>query len=127
MKLKYKKQELMITETKNPTILKYHFQKLYYAILIRGCNRYSSIGNKQRIDVVMLNDQLKILSFKKEMHENTIFQNEEATNTLLLPLNALKELEINTTIKLDNKKEKNIIGRLKYENKKEKIEKEKKK
>lgn len=123
MKLKYKNQELMITETKNPTILKYHFQKLYYAILIRGCNRYSSIGNKQRIDVAMLDDKLNILSFKKEMHENTVFQNEEATNVILLPLNSLEDLEVNTSMKIEQKGTKKTIGRLKYERKKENIKK----
>ena len=77
MRLKYKEQEIMVTETKNPSILRYHFQKLYYAIIIQDCNRYSSIGNKQRIDVIMTDDNLKILSFKRNMHENTVVQNLE--------------------------------------------------
>lgn len=110
MKLKYKDQEIMITETKNPTLLKYHFQKLYYAILIKDCNRYSSVGNKQRIDVIMTDENLTILSFKKEMHENTVFQNEKATHTILLPLNTFNELEINTKIKIEDKKQKEKLG-----------------
>lgn len=94
MKLKYKNQSIEVTTTKNKTILKYHFQKLYYAIIIKDCNRYSSIANKQRIDVIMTDDKLKILSYKKEMHENTVFENIDATTTILLPLNSISNLEI---------------------------------
>lgn len=93
MKLKYKEEIIDVTITRNPTILKYHFQKLYYAIIIKNCNHYSSIANKQRIDVVMTDDNLTILSFKLEMHENTVFANENATNTILLPLNSIHNLE----------------------------------
>lgn len=94
MKLKYKNNSIETTTTTNPTILKYHFQKLYYAIIIKNCNHYSSIANKQRIDVVMTDNNLKILSVKKEMHENTVFKNEEATTTILLPLNCYENLTI---------------------------------
>ena len=94
MKLKYKNETIDVTTTKNQTILKYHFQKLYYAIIIKDCNRYSSIANKQRIDVVMTDDSLKILSYKKEMHENTVFSNENATTTILLPLGIISDLEV---------------------------------
>lgn len=93
MKLEYDKKSIMVTTTTNQTILKYHFQKLYYAIIINNCNRYSSIANKQRIDVVMTDDNLKILSIKREMHENTVFQNELATKTILLPLNYFENLK----------------------------------
>ncbi len=100
MKLKYKEKNLMATETKNPQIIKYHFQKLYYAIIIKNCNRYSSIANKQRIDVVMTTDDLTILSIKREMHENTVFETKEATTTILLPLNYFEQLEVNTKFEL---------------------------
>lgn len=93
MKLKYQNHSLDVTTTMNQTILKYHFQKLYYAVIIKNCNRYSSIGNKQRIDVAMVDDNLKILSYKREMHENTVFANEKATATILLPLNSIINLE----------------------------------
>lgn len=123
MRLKYKDQEVMVTETRNSSILRYHFQKLYYAIIIRDCNEYNSVGNKQRIDVIMTDDNLKILSFKREMHENTIVQNEEATTTILLPLNSFENLEIGTVLKIENKKEMNPKDRyrLKYEKKKDKV------
>ena len=95
----------MGTETTNKTILKYHFQKLYYAIMIRNCNRYSSIANKQRIDVVLTDDDLNILSIKKEMHENTFCENKQATTTILMPLNYFSDLKIGTKFKIekDNK------------------------
>lgn len=90
----------MVTQTKNKDILKYHFQKLYYGIIIYNCNRYSSIANKQRIDIVMTDDDLKIVSLKKEMHENTFYENKKATTTILLPLNSFSNLEENTYFEL---------------------------
>lgn len=103
MQLKYQNKSINVTTTTNKTILKFHFQKLYYAIMIKDCNRYSSIGNKQRVDVVMTDDNLTILSIKKEMHENTVFATEEATTTILLPPNSFPNLEIGQTFKLDSK------------------------
>lgn len=94
MKLEYENNEIMITSTTNPNLLKYHFQKLYYAIMIKKCNRYSSISNKQRIDVVMTDDNLKILYIKRNMHENTFIEEKNATNTILLPLGTFKNLKI---------------------------------
>ena len=85
MKLKYKNEAIDVTTTTNKTILKYRFQKLYYAIIIKNCNRYSSIANKQRIDVVMTDNNLTILSIKLDMHENTFLENIDATTTILLP------------------------------------------
>ena len=101
MKLKYKETKIDVTTTTNPNLLKYRFQKLYYAIIIKNCNRYSSIANKQRIDVVMTDDNLSILSIKREMHENTFFENEEATTCILLPLNSIPNLEIGEKFTLE--------------------------
>ena len=101
MNLIYKDSSVMATITTNKNILKYHFQKLYYAIIIKNCNRYSSIANKQRIDVVMTDDKFNILSFKRQMHENTFYENKKATTTILLPLNCFENIEINTTFKLE--------------------------
>ena len=94
MKLKYKNEIIDVTKTANKTILKYRFQKLYYAIIIENCNRYSSIANKQRIDIAMTDDDLTILSYKRDMHENTFFENTDATTTILLPLNSITNLEV---------------------------------
>ena len=94
MKLKYKNEIIDVTTTTNKAILKYRFQKLYYAIIIKDCNRYSSIANKQRIDVVMTDDNLTIFSIKTEMHENTFIENINATTTILLPLGSIPNLEI---------------------------------
>ena len=94
MKLKYDNEILDVTTTTNKTIIKYKIQKLYYAIIIKDCNRYSSIANKQRVDVVMTDDNLKILAFKLDMHENTFFETKEATTTILLPKGSIKTLEI---------------------------------
>lgn len=101
MQLKYKDKTINVTTTHNPKIIKYRFQKLYYAIIIQNCNRYSSIANKQRIDVVLTDKDLNILSIKKEMHENTVFENQQATTTILLPVNYFKNLEENTQFTLE--------------------------
>lgn len=100
MKLVYKDKEIMVTTTNNPLIMRYRFQKLYYAIIINDCNRYSSIASKQRTDIVMTDDNLNILSFKFEMHENTVYENKKATKTILLPLNTFSNLEIKTNFTL---------------------------
>lgn len=94
MKLKYKNKIVDVTTTTNKNIIKYKFQTLYYAIIIKNCNRYSSIANKQRVAVVMTDDNLKILSFKREMHENTFFEDKSATTAILLPLKAFSNLEV---------------------------------
>ncbi len=94
MKLVYKKNEISVTNTNNTTILRYKIQKIYYAIIINNCNKYSSIASKQRVDVVMTDDNLKIISIKREMHENTVYENNKATKTILLPLNTFPDLEI---------------------------------
>ena len=94
MNLKYQEKSINATTTTNPTILKYRFQKLYYAIIIKDCNRYSSIANKQRIDAVMTDDNLTILSIKLGMHENTVFENKDATTTILLPAGGIPNLEV---------------------------------
>lgn len=103
MQLKYQNNTINVTTTTNKTILKFHFQKLYYAIIIKDCNRYSSIGNKQRVDVVLTDDKLTILSIKREMHENTVFENINATNTILLPLNSIDNLEIGKKFQIETK------------------------
>ena len=96
MNLIYEKNKIPVTQTTNNTIMRYKYQKLYYAIIINNCNRYSSVGSKQRIDIAMTNDDLKILSFKKNMHENTIYENKKATKVILLPPNKFNNIKINT-------------------------------
>lgn len=100
MKLVYKDKEINVTKTINEHIMRYKFQKLYYAIIINNCNRYSSIASKQRVDIVMTDDKLNILSFKLNMHENTVYENELATTTILLPPNTFSNLEHNTSFTL---------------------------
>ena len=103
MNLIYNNKKIMATETTNKTILKFHFQKLYYAIIIKNCNRYSSIANKQRIDVDLTDDDLNILSIKKEMHENTFFEDKQATTAILLPLNYFSDLEKKNKFKIEKR------------------------
>ncbi len=100
MKLIYKEKEINVTITTNSHIMRYKFQKLYYAIIINNCNKYSSIASKQRVDVVMVDDNYNILSIKKGMHENTIYENNKAKKTIILPLNYFENLEKNTKLSL---------------------------
>lgn len=101
MKLKYQNEKLDVTTTTNKTIIKYKIQKLYYAIIIKNCNRYSSIANKQRVDVVMTDENLVILSIKLDMHENTFVENTNASTTILLPLNSFTNLEVGQKFTLE--------------------------
>lgn len=94
MNLKYMNESIIVTNTNNVKILSYKFQKLYYAIIINNCNHYSSILNKQRIDVVMTDNEFKILSIKREMHENTVYENKCADKTILLPLGTFHDLKV---------------------------------
>jgi len=94
MKLRYNDSSVVVTITNNVKILNYKFQKLYYAIIIKNCNKYSSILNKQRVDVVMINDDFKVLSIKRSMHENTVYENTRANNVILLPLGTFSDLKI---------------------------------
>ena len=48
----------------------------------------------------MTDEKFNILSYLKEMHENTIYENEDAKITILLPLNAIDNLEVNTKFEL---------------------------
>ena len=100
MKVVYESKEIMATITTNNSLLKHHFQKLYYAIIITNCNRYSSVANKQRIDVVLTDDNLKIISIKKGMHENTYVQDNRATTTILLPVGYFKDLKIGASFQI---------------------------
>lgn len=102
MKLVYQDKEIPVTITKNPNLMRYKFQKLYYAIIIENCNRYSSIASKQRIDIVMTDNNLNILSYKYEMHENTVYENKEASKTILLPLNTFPNLKESIQFTLKN-------------------------
>lgn len=101
MKLVYKNKKIMVTTTTNKNIMKYRFQKLYYAIIIKNCNSYSSILSKQRVDLIMTDDNLNILSIKKDMHENTIYKDLSATTTILLPPKTFEKLEKNTFFTLE--------------------------
>ena len=94
MKLKYMEESIVVTTTSNIKILNYKFQKLYYAIIINNCNHYSSILNKQRIDVVFVDNKFKVLSIKRGMHENTVYENKDADKAILLPLGTFSTLKV---------------------------------
>lgn len=100
MKLKYNNKLIPVTQTHNNLIMRYKFQKLYYAIIIYDCNRYSSIASKQRVDIVMTDEDFNITSYLKEMHENTVFEDKKAKITILLPLNSIENIELNTKFAL---------------------------
>lgn len=96
MKLIYNNKEIPVTVTTNPNIMRYKFQKLYYAIIINNCNRYSSIASKQQVDIVMTDKNYNIMSIKRGMHENTVYENIQAEKTIILPIDYYDDLEKNT-------------------------------
>ena len=49
----------------------------------------------------MTDNNLNILSYKFEMHENTVYENKLATTTILLPLNTFPDLEVKTNFRLE--------------------------
>ena len=49
----------------------------------------------------MTDDNLKILSYKLEMHENTVYENKNASKTIILPLNTFTNIEENTYFTLE--------------------------
>lgn len=102
MKLQYHNISIPTTQTYNKQIMRYKFQKIYYAIIIYDCNRYSSIASKQRVDIVMTDENLNILSYLKEMHENTVYEDKKAKITILLPLNSIEKIEIGTKFEIIN-------------------------
>ena len=101
MKLIYNNTKISVTTTNNNMIMRYKYQKLYYAIIINNCNRYSSIGSKQRVDIAMTDNNYKILSLKKQMHENTVYENKNATKVIILPPNTFNNLKVNTCFKIE--------------------------
>lgn len=100
MKLVYKNKEIEVTQTHNKKIMYYKIPKLRNAIIIYDCNAYSSIGSKQRVDIALTDDNFNIITFCQEMHENTIQIDNRAKHTILIPLNAFEELELNTRFSL---------------------------
>lgn len=101
MRLKYNNDSIMVTFTNNIKILSYKFQKLYYAIIINDCSRYSSILNKQKVDVFMVDENLKVLSIKRGMHENTVFQFKNANKVIILPLGSFGDIKIGDQLKVE--------------------------
>ena len=101
MRLKYKDESIMVTITNNLKVLSYKFQKLYYAIIIENCNRYSSISNKQRIDVIMVDEELRVLAVKRDMHENTVFEMDSANKVVLLPVGIFSSVKIGEQLSLE--------------------------
>lgn len=100
MKLVYKNKEIEVTQTHNQEIMKYKFPKLRYAIILYDCNSYSSVGSKQRVDIVLVDDKFHIVKIRYAMHENTIQTDTRASHTIILPLDTFDDLEIGTKFSL---------------------------
>ena len=94
MKLLYHNQEIDMTYTHNPLILKYRAMKLYHAFYLIGYNRYSSIKNRYRIDAILVDDNNTIVTYQQDMHINTVCSHEEAKNIILTPSGYVKDLKV---------------------------------
>ena len=100
MKLVYKNKEIDVTQCHNDGIMRYKFPKLRNAIIIYDCNSYSSIASKQRVDLVLVDDNFHIVLFRYDMHENTVQSDDRAKHTILLPLGTFDNFELNTRFSL---------------------------
>jgi len=103
MYLVYKDKEISCVETGIETFLRYKVQKIYYAVLMRNKNRFSTILSLQNIDIMILDDEYKILSYKHNMKPNTVFEDKNGSIVIILPPNYYENIEIGDKIFINNK------------------------
>lgn len=100
MKLLYNNKEIPVTFTHNPIIMRNKVMKLYFAYYIIECNRYSSIKNRYRVDIIMVDENNIIVGYKQDMHTNTVYSNELAKNCIITPVGYFDNIEIGKEIYL---------------------------
>ena len=98
MYLVYKDKEIRCVETGIETFLRYKVEKIYYAVVIRNCNRFSTILSLQNIDIMILDNDYKILSYKHNMKPNTVFEDKNGSIVVVLPPNYYENIEIGDKI-----------------------------
>ena len=94
MKLLFKDKESDLAVTENNLCMKYRAYKIYFAILIKGHHRFSTVRVRQTLDCFMVDDDYKILDMELAMHENTVLSNEEATQTIIVPTGTFTDINI---------------------------------
>lgn len=100
MYLEYNNNKIICVETKVESFLKYRLEKLYYAVIIYNKNRFSTILSLQNIDLVILDDNYKIVSFKLNMVPNTVYEDKSGNIIVILPVGYYKDLEVGNKINI---------------------------
>lgn len=102
MKLEYnnKKIDLIICNTllKRFKGIMFMKKKLDYALYFPKCNSIHTFFCRQNIDIIMTDDNNKIIYFKKNVTKNKIIINKKAKNTYETPNNYFNNLKINTYV-----------------------------
>jgi len=102
MNLVYKDKKIRCVETGIETFLRYKAEKLYYAVILRNRNRFSTILSLQIIDVMVLDDDYKIISFKHNMKPNTVYEDKNGSIVVVLPPNYYEDIEVGDKIIIEN-------------------------
>ena len=68
--------------------------------ILYNCNAIHTFFMKQNIDVIMIDNNNKIVLIKENVKKNKIIIKKEAKHTLELPLNTSKKYKINNKIKI---------------------------
>ena len=75
-----------------------------YGLLIKKCKSIHTFFMLENIDVLLLDQENRILSIKRNVNPNKvlIFSNKKRTNILELPSNSSLNLKVNDIIDFDN-------------------------
>lgn len=80
-------------------------KKLNYALLFPKCNSIHTFFCFQKIDVIIIDKNNKIIYFKKNIGKNKIIINKNGYSTLETPNNYFNDLEIGKYLEIINKKQ----------------------
>ncbi len=102
MKLKYRDKEIDLAVTDNNLCMKFRAYNIRFAILIKGHHRFSTVRVRQTLDCIMVTDDNVISSFEIAMHENTVFEDEKAINTIIVPTGTFSDLQVGKRLEIIN-------------------------
>ncbi len=100
MKLRYHSKEVELAITDNNLCMKFRAYNIHFAILIKGHHRFSTVRVRQKLDCIMVDSDNVIKSFEIAMHENTVFEDENAVNTIIVPTGTFSDLRVNSKFEI---------------------------
>lgn len=105
MKLKYNNQEidLIICNTFFKRLCGIMFKKkrISYALFFPKCNSIHTFFCYQNIDVIMTDENSKIIYYERNVGKNRIISNRKSRNTIETPSNYFKNIIINDILKIE--------------------------